>query len=159
MHSIALCQTQLVTYHIQSRYDSKVCYRPACTAGRYSLLLSTCSGKCDTECFQTSTIEASHAFITWLQLPGAAHRSTACCTPAYHAVCEGGTREGCEPLWMLSTGAAPQGTFKYSESVINLKELESASSSPTFFLGFSIVYVTLVFGGFAHKKQFSLQAG
>lgn len=60
---------------------------------------------------------------------------------------------------MLSTGAAPQGTFKYSESVINLKELKSASSSPTFFLGFSIVYVTLVLGGFAHKKQFSLQAG
>ena len=44
-------------------------------------------------------------------------------------------------------------TFKDLEHIINLNKFECTPGPPAFLLGFSIVYITLVLGGFAHTQQ------
>lgn len=109
---------------------------------------------------EVGAAEVAHLSLrlsTWLQLPGAAHRSTALLTP--------GTAQR-EPKsfnredrkreligddgWVGGYHWAAAVTCKQIELLIELQQLESTAGPPALLLGQPVVDVSLVFGGAAH---------
>lgn len=53
---------------------------------------------------------------------------------------------------LSAQASEPFSTCEYTECIIHLQQFESTSGSPPFFLGFSVVDVPFIFGGFAHAS-------
>ena len=90
---------------------------------------------------------------TWLQLPGAAQRSTTRVTPATTSELTGDQlTAACQRRQVAGLRLPSLPTLQDLELVVYLQELESTASPPALLLCFSIVYVTFVFGGATHPE-------